>query len=224
MRLLLIALFFLMPVGAMAQDTQVALTFVSRVQSRLGYLPNNYGAKVEGDYELNEKWVVLAHITGLHTPKRDSGTGNSVFAASGARWTPIRVGGVGIFGEFDLTGGYLSTALYSKGVLHFRNAVGVRLLEDRLLLAAGRLYQDMLPDAAKFLKEQGFDPESLKATFNQLSAWQGHVEYWTKPIHRESKWGLKVVFRYDSSKFVDAFERKRTGWMIQYEFGPYRKL
>lgn len=219
--LALVVLTLCVGMSAYAQDSQVSASFVLRDQTRLGYQPHTLGAKLEGVYKLKmTKWVVVAYATGLASRKVDSGTGKSGFLSLGTRWTPITYKGVGVFGEFDAILGALVTDPYRKTVFHFRNAVGAKFLDGHLLVDVARLYQDILPDAVKLFK-QG-NPAWIHTTFNQLSGWDYEAYYWTHPLKEGAKWGAKGGLRYSTSKFARSEAGdKGTGWLLQFEIGPY---
>ena len=220
-----ILIILLLAITAVAQETQVSTSFVLREQTRLGYKPHTIGLKVEGVYKINDQWAVVGYATGLKSTKVDSDTGKSGFLSLGARWAPLEYKNIHFFGEFDAILGALITDPYRKTVFHFRNAIGIKMFHGRLMIDAARLYQDILPDAAKLLKERGFDSAAFKhTTFNQLSAWDYEAYYWTQS-KENAKWGIRSGFRYSSSKFVrDQTGVKGTGWIMQYEIGPYWKL
>lgn len=217
----------LLCVPAVAQDSQVSASFVYRDQTRLGYKPHNVGAKLELDYKLTETLTAVAYGTALYSPKVDSGTGKSGFVSAGVRWSPTRVrfGRFEPFGEFDAILGALKTDPYRKTVFHFRNGLGttVGLGEyGSLLVEVSRLYQDILPDAAKLLKEE--DAAALHTTFNQLSAWEFELQHWS-PTYGDSKLGIKTGLRHSRSKFLgNPNGDLRRGWLLQFEVGVYRKL
>lgn len=212
-------------ISTAAQETQIAVSFILRQQTHLGYEPANVGLKIEGDYKLPRHFTIVGYATGIRSPKVDSGTGKSGFLSLGARWDPVAYKGVRFFGEFDAILGALVTDPYRKTIFHFRNALGVKLLDGRLLLDVARLYQDLLPDAAKLLKERGFDPSALHTTFNQLSGWDYEGQYWTRPLKEGSRWGMKGALRYSTSKFVRSQAGDLGhGWLMQFEIGPYWKF
>jgi len=210
-----------------ATTTQVNTSLVEREQTRLGYEPHNLGIKVEGIYRVSSSWVIVGYATALSSPKRDSGTGKSGFASLGGRWIPIAFKGARFFGEIDFIVGALNTRLYRKTIAHFRTGLGALLLNDRLLLEVSRLHRDVFPDAAKLLKERGFDPSALHTTFNQLSAWDYEGQYWHKPWNFEGKKrvlgdGIKLAMRISATKFVkNEFGERGRGAFVQFEVGPY---
>ena len=221
--LLAMILLCILAIGIQAQESQVSLNFVLREQPKLGYHHGNKGVKIEGIYKINDQWSVVAYATGLSSPKQDSGTGISGFLSLGTRWAPITIKSVKLFGELDAILGVLITDPYRKTVFHFRNALGVKLLDERLLIDVARLYQDILPDAAKLFKEG--NPAFRYTTFNQLSAWELESYYWTKPFKEDGRVGLRGGLRYSASKFVkNPFGELGTGYLIQFEIGPYLKF
>lgn len=212
---------------AYAQQNQISGAFVLKEDAGNGYHRHNPGFKIEADYEVRPRWTIVSYGSILHSPKQDSGTGTSYFASTGMRysfWEPRRweAQGWNAFAEADFIVGALNTVKYRKTVAHFRTGLGVRVLDKRLLLEVSHLFQDMLPDAAKLLKEEGFSTAALHTTFNQLSAWDYDAQYW-HPLNPESKWGAKASFRVQRNKFVanQAGERGRA-WMVQTELGIYR--
>lgn len=224
-RLVLLALIALYPTLAHAQMTQIATSVVVREQGNLGYRHYNLGLTVEGDYKLGNDWTGVGYLSYIHTPKVDSGTGNSYFGSLGARWSPLHWKHVEPFGEADFIMGALNTISYRKTVAHFRTGIGVRLLDRRLLLEVSRLFQDMLPDAATLLKERGQDVTALHTTFNQSSAWAYEFQYWTRPFSENSKWGAKVALRIQHARFVkNPFGDRGRAWWGQTEFGFYRSF
>lgn len=220
--LLALALLIALPLTASAQSTQVVFSGVLREQTRLGYHPFNGGVKIEGDYRFSDAWTAVSYVSWLHSPKVDSGTGNSYFASLGARWSPFRWSRVEPFGEVDFVMGALNTVRYRKTVAHFRTGLGVRLLNHRLLVEVSRLYQDLLPDAAKLLKERGNDVSALHTTFNQVSGWDYELQYWY-PFAEGSRWGVKSAVRIQRAKFIkNPFGDRGRAWWGQLEAGVYK--
>lgn len=222
---LAVAVLLCLSVLASAQDNQVSASFVLKQQTKLGYEPSNLGLKIEGVYNLPYNFTLVAYATGIRSPKVDSGTGKSGFLSLGTRWAPITYKGVRFFGEFDGILGALVTKPYRKTVFHFRSAVGVKLLEGRLIVDVARLHKDILPDGLELLRERGFDTSAIHTAFNQLSGWDYEAYYWTRPLREGGRVGARGGLRYSTSKSINSqFGDRGTGWLVQFEVGPYWKF
>lgn len=225
MKTIILLSLLLLPVAVAAQETQISFNAVLREQTRLGYEPHNWGAKIEGIWKFNDSFLFVGYVSALDSPKRDSGTGSSAFGSAGIRWTPLRFDQADVFTEVDGIVGALNTVLYRKTVAHIRAGAGVRVLDKRLQLQVSRLFTDLLPDALKLLEERGFDPVALRTALNRLHGWDYEAQYWSKPWRENSKWGMRFAFRVSHSNFVKNFQQERaTAWWAQYEVGPYRRF